>query len=556
MLPLTSAPHQVPDTAQLPSVEQLLVAGGDARIALDASGFDRQGVNRYGFAPLPDPGLLAFGSSTASGISSEGFAAVERVRNRLLQALQKEDADTVYARELDSVRQELVCLCGLSELPGLDVVMAASGTDAHLIASHLLATAQTFSTSEMAAKNGAARVLAIMVDAAETGSGVPLALAARHFSGRAALGAVVEEGEAIHAPGATLVASVEEKSMEVADVEVVSVAIRHGDGTPRSGVDIDAEFSDWVHKGCSGGQHVLLVLSDVSKSGMLAPSPACALALKGDFPQQLDVLVDACQFRIGVQTLRAYLQQGCMVALTGSKFLGGPPFSGALLLPHPVATRLRVHPAPRALLQYSTAADWPHGWDTHELGATANFGLLLRWEAALHELRMLRTVAEDEIEGFLDLFAHSVRQRLQLDAAFEALPVPPLERDGLGVARCWDVQQSIFPFLLLHADQTPLSCEDTKWVYLQLQRDSLKLVGTHGASRSMALRCQLGQPVACGERDGVSLSTLRLCVSARLIVGAARAGGGSTVVAQAMAVLDEVAWLAQGVRRRAVHVDT
>lgn len=551
MLPLSSAPHQVPGTTQLPSVEQLLVAGGDARIALDTSGFDRQGVNRYGFAPLPDPGLLAFGSSTASGISSEGFAAVERMRNRLLQALQKEDADTVYARELDSVRQEMVRLCGLSELPGLDVVMAASGTDAHLIASHLLASTQILAAGQMAAKNGVARVLAIMVDAAETGSGVPLALAARNFSGRAALGAVVEEGEVIHAPGAALVASA-----GVADVEVVSVAIRHGDGTPRSGVDIDAEFTDWVHKGCSRGQHVLLVLSDVSKSGMLAPSPACALALKGDFPQQMDVLVDACQFRIGVQTLRAYLQQGCMVALTGSKFLGGPPFSGALLLPHPVATRLRVHPAPRALFQYSTAADWPHGWDTHELGTTASFGLLLRWEAALHELRMLCTVAEDEIEGFLDLFAHSVRQRLQLDAAFEALPVPPLERGGLGVARSWDVQQSIFPFLLLHADQTPLGCEETKWVYHQLQSDCLKPVDAHGASRSAALRCQLGQPVACGERDGVSLSTLRLCVSARLIVEAARAGGADAVIAQAMAVLDKAAWLAQGVRRIAVHVDT
>jgi hypothetical protein len=313
---------------------------------------------------------------------------------------------------------------------------------------------------------------------------------------------------------------------------------------PRPSADIDAEFAAWVHKGCARGQHVLLVSSDISKSGMLAPSPACAIELLRSLPQRMEVLVDACQFRIGQQTLRAYLEQGCMVALTGSKFLGGPPFSGVLLLPRAIAAGLRKQPVPHALSDYSTAADWPQGWDTQGLGGAPNLGLLLRWEAALHELRTFREVADADITDFLCAFSHAVRHRLERDAAFASLPVPEIERRGLGVATAWDVNQTIYPFLLLNASGTPLRREQTQWVYRMLQSDMGDGLQAGEAAPLARLRCQVGQPMACGERDGMGVSALRLCVSARLIVQAVQAGRAGAVIAQAMAVLDKAAWLA------------
>jgi hypothetical protein len=39
--------------------------------------------------------------------------------------------------------------------------------------------------------------------------------------------------------------------------------------------------------------------------------------------------------------LRAYLQHGLPVAVTGSKFLTGPAFSGALFVPPSAAQRLK-----------------------------------------------------------------------------------------------------------------------------------------------------------------------------------------------------------------------
>src|SRR3990172_1593646 len=110
--------------ACLPPTERLLVEGGDARIALDT-----ENLNKYGCSPLPDPDVVALGSSTASGISAAGFAAADRLRSRLVQAAETATDAAIYAHELKRIRQEFVRLCGVSDVHGLDVVFAASGTD-------------------------------------------------------------------------------------------------------------------------------------------------------------------------------------------------------------------------------------------------------------------------------------------------------------------------------------------------------------------------------------------------------------------------------------------
>lgn len=505
----------------LPPTEQLLVDGGDARIALDPAG-----LNKYGYPPFPDPGLVALGSSTASDISAAGFAAADRFRDRLLQAVGTESDAAIYARELSRIRQELVRLCGLSDLPGLEVIFAASGTDLHLVAAQI--------------GSGAEPRLAIMVDAAETGSGVPAALAGCHFSSRAALGDAVSEGESIVGGG----------SASSGSIEVVTVPVRHADGTPRQVAEVDAEFESRVTKAAAAGQRVLLMLADVSKTGMIAPSPACVLALHRRLPESVDVFVDACQFRIAPSTLRAYLEHGFMVALTGSKFVTGPPFSGALFIPPEVASRLRVRPLPRTLTAYSTKADWPENWNSAELlDKATNFGLLLRWEAALAELRAFRSVPEAEVANFLQEFAHAIRNRLKGDHVFEPLPVPELDRYPLAAATGWDHIQTIFPFLLFHPEtRRPLSREETMRIYRLLQLDLTKHHGLDPASAIAALRCQLGQPVACGTRDGVPVSALRICASARLVVEAtAQSGkGAAAVIDDALAALNKTAWLIQG----------
>ena len=508
------------DRLQLLSTQQLLVEGGDTRIAL-APG---QIFNRYGCPPQPDPGLIGFGSATASVISEAGFAAADDLRCRLV--VNVEPHAISYARELNRLRQELAQLCGADDLPGLDIVFAASGTDLHLIAAQLVGN------------RAAAPLLTLMVNADETGSGVAAALSGHHFSAHTALADSVSVGSALPASSA---------------IEVAAVPIRLADGTPRPPAAVDAEVESLVAGAVAQGRRVLLVLADVSKTGLIAPSLACVTALQQRWPDALDILVDACQFRLAPATLRAYLTHHFMIALTGSKFLTGPTFSGALLIPAATAQRLRKHPLPRTLRAYSAAADWPAEWATAGiLDNAANFGLLLRWEAAMAELRALRAVPEADVAHFLHAFARAVQHRLKNDPTFELIPVPPIDRTPLIEAASWDQIPTIFPFLLHHpatrAGNRPLNREETAQIYQRLQTDLSRDPGQNlsGASQAIAaLRYQLGQPVTFGQRHGKAVSALRLCASARLVVEATAGGrdNSTVVIERALAALDKAALL-------------
>jgi hypothetical protein len=304
-----------------------------------------------------------------------------------------------------------------------------------------------------------------------------------------------------------------------------------------------------------------LILVDQSKTGLIAPSPACVIALHRRYPNNVEALVDACQFRIAMPTLRAYLEQGFMVALTGSKFLTAPSFSAALLLPATVAERLQKRAFPRDLLACSSRANWPTDWAGAEhLDHVANFGLLLRCEVALEELRRFRAVPQTTAIDFLQTFALALRERLINDPHFEPLSVPPLDRRPLIEANNWDHLQTIFPFLLYNpqpASRIPLNREQTLNIYQRLQsnlfaplsgiqnsRWSSTLNLNHSNSDITSIRCQLGQPVACGSRNGTPVSALRLSISSRLIAEAAVCDDkGNTIIKNAFTTLDKTAQL-------------
>jgi hypothetical protein len=408
----------------------------------------------------------------------------------------------LYSREIGRIRAELMQLCELPDSTG--VIFSPSGTDVHAIAAHYAVSGAMLPP----------RI--VMMEANETGKGVAAAL---HGAGRPV-------------------------------PELVQVPVRLGDGRPRVQADIAADVDAQVGAAVASGRRVLLIVIDQSKTGLIAPSIACVLALQRRFAHKLEVLVDACQFRVAPATLRAYLEHDFMVALTGSKFLTGPSFSAALLVPPQTAQRLALRPFPKALAAGSNRANWPLNWAvTEPCAGTANFGLLLRWEAALHELRRFRTVPQAQIVGLLNAVAAAIQQRLREDRHFEPLPTPQLDRRPLIAADSWDRLQTIFPFLLHHAnaERTPLSAEETGQVYRQLSVDlnenrSLNL-GQHEALIA-AMPCQLGQAVACGLRNGVAVSALRLCISSRLMVKAVADGdNGAAVIAGALTVLDKTALL-------------
>ncbi|MES2105073.1 MAG: hypothetical protein V4634_13730 [Pseudomonadota bacterium] len=494
----------------LPATQELLVAGGDERIALDTPGQK----NKYGCRAIYTSGLVAFGSCTASGISADGYAAAERMRAHLAQELRHASPVEVYRREMHRMRRDLLELCGLCNT-ATDLVFAASGTDIHLIAAQL--------SSSLSHARGTLHV--IMVCAEESGSGVPDALSGRHFSASAASLANAGKGDPI-------------AGRPIADIS--HVAIRDAAGAARAIAEIDADARRLASAAIQAGQHVLLVTTDVSKTGCIAPSPQCAMQLQQEYGSKLHVLIDACQWRIAHASLRAYLVQGFMVALTGSKFASGPSFSGALLLPAAMRQALQEQELSEALQSYSIREDWPEYFlPAQTLEPGFNFGLLLRWVVALHELRAFYAVPQARARYFLQRFAARVLQRLHEDPCFEALDTTVLDRQALGHIAAWDEIPSIMAFIIYKpgkdGSRKPLSREQTRRVYERLQDPQYPHISSY--------LFQLGQPVACGERDGVLVAALRICASARLVAQAAgrpHGDGGDAAIEQAMLCFDEI----------------
>ena len=255
----------------LQKTAQLLISGGDARLALNATG-----TNKYGCTPFPDDNILAFSSSTASPISTTDFLLANELREKFEEA---NFSEQIYAQEMNrqkSAWSELLALENDTRL-----VFSASGTDLHQ------AVAQTLPQ----------KTRIIMVESNETGSGVFAAL---------------KMGK---------------------EIEILTVALREKNGELRHLDDIDAEVIALTETAILENLDVLLILVDQSKTGKIAPSPKCAISLKQRYGEKFNVLIDACQFRLCKETLHAYLQQNFMIALTGSKFLAAPSFSAILILP-------------------------------------------------------------------------------------------------------------------------------------------------------------------------------------------------------------------------------
>jgi hypothetical protein len=477
------------------TLSELLIQGGDERIAIDAT----TGLNRYGCGAAPDCREIAFGSSTASPISQAGFGAATSFSERLASYHSAQEA---YAVEAQGIRERLAALCGLPLAQAQDIALAPSGTDLHLI------------VADMSRGGANAPLKIVLPDPDETGRGVPAAVSGRRFATQTPYGGASPGHGSL--PG-------------FAGAEVVVVKLRQSDGSPRDAKLIDDDFERATLDAAKTGARVLLILVDVSKTGLIAPSLDCALGLKAHLGEALTVLVDACQFRLSGTMLGAYLARDLLVAVTGSKFLGGPPFSGALFVPPASSSRLRRYRPLPALADYSSRYDWPPGWAAHAaLQDAPNVGLLLRWEAALHEFSAFRLLREDDVRDFSLAFADIVDEELARRPALRALPTPPPKRAG---HTGWDQAPTIFSFVGLRDGRVAHDGETEAvfWSMLKPPTD-----GSSGKARPV----RLGQPVRIGNSSEGPATALRLSLGARDIVRAlGSAADREAVIAGALEAL-------------------
>jgi hypothetical protein len=455
----------------LDPLDHLLISGGDARLSINPE----TGCNEYGCQPLPAPEPPGFSSSTATSISARAYESAGRARDSLLQSAIALGINEAFDSRIEAMRDELKRHLGLSDT-GVEVVFSASGTDSQL---HALALTKILLGHHLTT---------VIAAADQTGSGTVHTARGHHFGDLTAHGSRVRKGDPIDGVAGS--------------VTSIALPLLDENADATAPAEFDSLVIDAVGRAIAGGDKVLLQTMDSSKLGRHVPSDRCIRQIAACWPDAVQIVVDACQMRLGRRRIHDYLACGCMVLITGSKFFTGPPFSGALLMPSGLSEAIgRTDRMAGGLLDYSARSDWPKRWDRLRrcFPPRANFGQWLRWEAALEEIQAYYGVPEAFRRSAVEQLGSGIRQIIEASPSLRLLPRQP---DQAGAFPDDEEQQlpTIFPFTI-ERDGCRLSLNECREVYRKLR----------------AHECMVGQPV--GWNNG-SAAALRICISARHITEA------------------------------------
>lgn len=453
-----------------PRLDLILASGGDERIWPDA--VTRR--NRYGTPTRPATDEIWLSSSTASAITERGYDAARRAFDRVARP----GAD--LSGWFDALRARICVELGA---PGVEVILTASGTEAEFAA---LALAKALLRRPIAN---------IVVAPEETGSGVPLAATGAHFAATAAFESHVEKG-------APLTGWCRD------DVAMRRVDLRDAAGKLRPPTQVDRAACAIAEQALRAGRDVLLHVLDASKTGRCGASRAAAQEIAASAGDRALILVDACQLRCSFEQIREDLAAGFLVMVTGSKFAGGPPFCGALLVPPEKVAPLGALSLPPGLAAYAARCDWPsafaQAFDSTPF-APANLGMGLRWEAALAEIEAFASVPARLRDDIIAKFAETARRAVAANSDLDFLDPENWRLGGK--------PGTIFPIITHHGEVA-----QARLIY-----ESLRDPGGAGLEQEEFARvCHVGQPVIIGSR-----AALRLCLGMPQVNAvAARVGQG------------------------------
>ncbi|ADJ28608.1 hypothetical protein [Nitrosococcus watsonii] len=475
--------------------ERLLTLGGDERLLVHPG----SGLNKYGCSPSPRPWAITFSTCTASSISEAGFAYAEAQRRCLFPLALAGQLVSGFAEEMERIRRHLAQVLLLEQVPGAKILLTPSGTDAELFAVHC---------ASAVAKRP---LLNILIAPREIGSGSRYAAAGCHFDHISPLGGAVQPGTAV-------------EGLHCDQIQVQELELRDETGQPLSSGEVEDRLHKWVSSGIKAGSSALIHLLDSSKTGLGAPSLECIAKLQAVYGERVAVIVDAAQMRVSRANLASYLRRGFYVIATGSKFFTGPPFAGALLIPPSVASSIDVDsPFPQGLSGYVSRWEVPEEWrwpqQVLHLGTSPNYGLLLRWQAALWEMEAFFAANSRSRYSIFRDFAEMLRDRMEGRSFIEPLPPSVYCRANGEERESWDSVPTIFTFLIRRASAL-LTYDEAVIAYHWLNADLSGWLpaGSSEAERRLAAQCcHIGQPVRIRYEEGDWLGALRIAPGSRLV---------------------------------------
>lgn len=343
-----------------------MTLGGDDRIVLDPV----TGLNRYASTPFPRD-VIAFASSTANDLSPE---ADDFLKQRFPDGAEHLESGQAYAECLDGLRETIRTAYRLEA--DVDIFFAPSGTDLEYVG--LLA----------AAGRRTGGVINYLLGADEVGSGCIHSAAGRYFADRTALDVKV-------APGSDIAG--------LPPIEMADAPVRTDKGEAHESTGLAASLESSILAAQEMDRLALVHIVHGSKTGLVLPRLNDVDRLQARFGDDIAFVVDACQARITDEAIGQYLQRGIIVFITGSKFMGGPPFSGFALIPPGLAQTSA--PLAEGMANVFRRAEVPASWRGREICKdTGNPGLALRLSASLFELTRFQDLGSERAARVINAF--------------------------------------------------------------------------------------------------------------------------------------------------------
>jgi hypothetical protein len=145
-----------------------------------------------------------------------------------------------------------------------------------------------------------------------------------------------------------------------------------------------------------------------------------------NIPSDVLVTVDLCQFRVSKRLINGLIGMNACVMITGSKFYQAPPFCAALLVPkgfnisNSVFPTKLIEPFGNIFSAYDIPSEYPE--IKNSFPKFKNYGLLIRWQAALAEIMEYNSIDEEITNNEILNWNKFVVSRLKQSPYLQLMP--------------------------------------------------------------------------------------------------------------------------------------
>lgn len=426
-------------------VEDVIATGGDERIELRENG-----LNKYFVNPVQYKGVFNRGSCTCNVLTDGGYEAAQKILDRL-------DTESYDALRRDQEKRfrELI---EFGDGDRFQIFYSPSGSD---LSYYPILFARLIHPDK--------DIYSVLTAPEELGTGSIVAMAGKFFAEKNQFGDAIPTGELVDPA-----IKITQKSFSARDDNGHIIDHRNA---------ILKELKK-VHK----DHAVLSNLVIGSKSGIYDN-----VAIVPSAPDGVMWVVDMCQFRATKSLVHELIDLNCMVQITGSKFYGGPPFCGAILIPNDIIAQVKywdpeiIKPFARIFSKYDMPASLPEL--RNQFPEYNNYGLLARWEVAMSEIEKLSVYKTYSVLSSISKWNEFVMgQLIENNQYFEPMPDQDI------------TNKTIISFRCKHQDGRFLSDEELRHLHKTLTLGKFDGFG-NGVDRVI-----IGQPVKYRDRSFIRIA--------------------------------------------------